>query len=140
MINCLWFGDVAFYVGISFNKLSGTWYTPLLTPRVRPRSQVLTKSTRECVQFYFLWKRICVDEYKRLRSLRKQREEQLQMRMRAGPAPEEQPPPVQHPPPAQHPQHPQQHPQHPQQHPQHPQHSVPASTVGAAQPVRDETG
>lgn len=26
-----------------------------------------SKSTRHCVQFYYLWKRLCPDEYKRLR-------------------------------------------------------------------------
>lgn len=27
-----------------------------------------SKSTKQCVQFYYLWKRLCPDEYKRLRA------------------------------------------------------------------------
>lgn len=27
-----------------------------------------TKTTKQCVQFYYLWKRLCPDEYKRLRA------------------------------------------------------------------------
>jgi hypothetical protein len=29
--------------------------------------EIGTKSTRQCVQFYYLWKRLCPDEYNRLR-------------------------------------------------------------------------
>lgn len=28
-----------------------------------------SKTTRQCVQFYYLWKRLCTDEYKRLRMI-----------------------------------------------------------------------
>lgn len=38
--------------------------------------QVGTKSVKECVQFYYLWKKVCADEYKRLRVVRRRRREQ----------------------------------------------------------------
>ena len=39
-------------------------------------AQVGTKSVKECVQFYYLWKKVCADEYKRLRIVRRRRREQ----------------------------------------------------------------
>ena len=38
--------------------------------------KVGTKSVKECVQFYYLWKKVCADEYKRLRIVRRRRREQ----------------------------------------------------------------
>ncbi|KAL8564555.1 hypothetical protein ACOMHN_003313 [Nucella lapillus] len=35
--------------------------------------RVCTKSVRECVQFYYFWKKVCPDDLKRLRTLRKKR-------------------------------------------------------------------
>ena len=32
------------------------------------------KSVKQCVEFYYLWKKVCPDEYKRLRIIRKKRE------------------------------------------------------------------
>ncbi|XP_037084114.1 transcriptional-regulating factor 1-like [Pollicipes pollicipes] len=55
----------------------------------RVSKEVLSKTTNECVQFYFFWKRVCVDDYARLRAMRRQREQQQQSRLRAGPTPEE---------------------------------------------------
>lgn len=31
-------------------------------------TEVGSKSTKQCVQFYYLWKRLCPEEYKRLRA------------------------------------------------------------------------
>lgn len=39
-------------------------------------AEVGTKSVKECVQFYYLWKKVCSDEYKRLRIVRRRRREQ----------------------------------------------------------------
>ena len=33
------------------------------------------KSVKQCVEFYYLWKKVCPDEYKRLRIIRKKREQ-----------------------------------------------------------------
>lgn len=35
--------------------------------------QVETKTIKQCVQFYYVWKKVCVDEYKRLKQLRERR-------------------------------------------------------------------
>ncbi len=37
--------------------------------------QIGSKSVKQCVQFYYLWKKVCNDEYKRLRILRRKREQ-----------------------------------------------------------------
>ncbi|XP_033734969.1 uncharacterized protein LOC117323697 isoform X2 [Pecten maximus] len=37
--------------------------------------EVETKSTGDCVQFYYLWKKVCPDEHKRLRVVRRKREQ-----------------------------------------------------------------
>ncbi|CAH1792207.1 unnamed protein product [Owenia fusiformis] len=37
--------------------------------------EIGTKDTRECVQFYYLWKKVCADEHKRLRIIRRKREQ-----------------------------------------------------------------
>jgi hypothetical protein len=34
---------------------------------------VKTKSVRECTEFYFLWKKVCVDEWRRMRIVRRKR-------------------------------------------------------------------
>lgn len=43
----------------------------------RPKScltfQLATKSVKQCVQFYYTWKKICTDDYKRLRAARRRR-------------------------------------------------------------------
>lgn len=36
--------------------------------------QVGTKTTKECLHFYYLWKKVCPDEHKRLRIIRRKRE------------------------------------------------------------------
>jgi len=37
--------------------------------------QVNSKSVKQCIQFYYLWKKVCSDEYKRLRIIRRKREQ-----------------------------------------------------------------
>lgn len=32
-----------------------------------PRFQVSTKTTKQCVEFYYVWKKVCTDEYKRIK-------------------------------------------------------------------------
>ncbi|XP_021343054.1 uncharacterized protein LOC110443261 isoform X2 [Mizuhopecten yessoensis] len=41
----------------------------------RISKEVETKSTGDCVQFYYLWKKVCPDEHKRLRVVRRKREQ-----------------------------------------------------------------
>lgn len=36
--------------------------------------QIGTKTTKECLHFYYLWKKVCPDEHKRLRIIRRKRE------------------------------------------------------------------
>ncbi|CAD5123329.1 DgyrCDS11686 [Dimorphilus gyrociliatus] len=45
-----------------------------------------TKCVQQCVQFYYLWKKVCVDDYKRMRVLRKRRlqDEMYNYRTRGG--------------------------------------------------------
>ena len=39
-------------------------------------SKVETKTVKECIQFYYLWKKICPEEYKRLRIVRRRKEQE----------------------------------------------------------------
>lgn len=43
-------------------------------------TQVGTKSVRQCTEFYFLWKKVCVDEWRRMRVLRRRRIQDYQLR------------------------------------------------------------
>ncbi|XP_053204649.1 transcription factor mef2A-like isoform X2 [Panonychus citri] len=38
--------------------------------------KVETKTVKECIQFYYLWKKICPEEYKRLRIVRRRKEQE----------------------------------------------------------------
>jgi hypothetical protein len=42
--------------------------------------KVKTKSVRQCVQFYYLWKKVLVDDHKRLRAIRRRREQDYNLR------------------------------------------------------------
>lgn len=42
--------------------------------------KVKTKSVRQCVQFYYLWKKVLVDDNKRLRAIRRRREQDYNLR------------------------------------------------------------
>lgn len=42
--------------------------------------QVKTKTVRQCVQFYYLWKKVLVDDHKRLRAMRRRREQDYNLR------------------------------------------------------------
>ncbi|KAK3093940.1 hypothetical protein FSP39_022050 [Pinctada imbricata] len=42
-----------------------------------------TKSVKECVQFYYLWKKVCPDEHKRLRLIRRRREQERLYNLRS---------------------------------------------------------
>ncbi|XP_015926760.1 zinc finger protein 541 [Parasteatoda tepidariorum] len=35
-----------------------------------------TKSVKQCIQFYYLWKKVCPDEYKRIRLIRRRKEQE----------------------------------------------------------------
>ena len=41
-----------------------------------------TKSVKECIQFYYLWKKVLPDEHKRLRVMRRKREQLYNLRSR----------------------------------------------------------
>lgn len=41
-----------------------------------------TKSVKQCIQFYYLWKKVLPDEHKRLRVLRRKREQLYNLRSR----------------------------------------------------------
>lgn len=43
-------------------------------------TQVKTKTVRQCVQFYYLWKKVLVDDHKRLRAIRRRREQDYNLR------------------------------------------------------------
>jgi hypothetical protein len=36
---------------------------------------VRTKSVQDCVQFYYMWKKVCADDYRRVRLLRRRRDQ-----------------------------------------------------------------
>lgn len=38
-----------------------------------PLFQIRTKTVKQCVQFYYVWKKVCADEYRRLKQLRERR-------------------------------------------------------------------
>lgn len=38
--------------------------------------QVGSKSVKQCIQFYYMWKKVCPDEYRRLRLIRRRREQE----------------------------------------------------------------
>jgi len=42
--------------------------------------QVGSKSVRQCTEFYFLWKKVCVDEWRRMRVFRRRRIQDYQLR------------------------------------------------------------
>lgn len=42
-----------------------------------------TKSVKECIQFYYLWKKVCPDDYKRLRLLRRKRHQNALYNLRS---------------------------------------------------------
>ncbi|XP_054714606.1 uncharacterized protein LOC129224210 [Uloborus diversus] len=37
---------------------------------------ISTKTVKQCIQFYYLWKKVCPDEYKRLRLIRRRKEQE----------------------------------------------------------------
>ncbi|XP_023239416.1 uncharacterized protein LOC111638023 [Centruroides sculpturatus] len=43
--------------------------------------EMQSKSVKQCVQFYYIWKKVCPEEYKRLRLIRRRREQQSQENM-----------------------------------------------------------
>ncbi|XP_069118221.1 transcriptional-regulating factor 1-like isoform X2 [Argopecten irradians] len=53
--------------------------------------EVETKSTGDCVQFYYLWKKVCPDEHKRLRVVRRKREQDQLYNLRTRQQQQEQP-------------------------------------------------
>ena len=42
--------------------------------------RVGSKSVKQCIEFYYVWKKVCPDEYKRLRLLRRRRGHSLRSR------------------------------------------------------------
>ncbi|GIY07466.1 zinc finger protein 541 [Caerostris extrusa] len=61
--------------------------------------EIPTKTVKQCIQFYYLWKKVCPDEYKRIRLIRRRKEqesliynlrskEEAQIRKRKADAPE----------------------------------------------------
>ena len=45
--------------------------------------QIASKSVKECIQFYYLWKKVCPDDYKRLRTLRRKRNQNTLYNLRS---------------------------------------------------------
>ncbi|XP_064623846.1 uncharacterized protein LOC135485588 isoform X2 [Lineus longissimus] len=43
----------------------------------------IKKTTKQCIEFYYLWKKVCPDEYKRLRILRRKREQDEMYNLRS---------------------------------------------------------
>lgn len=35
--------------------------------------KIRTKSVKQCIQFYYIWKKVCTDEYRRLKQVRERR-------------------------------------------------------------------
>lgn len=35
--------------------------------------QIRTKGVKQCIQFYYVWKKVCTDEYRRLKQVRERR-------------------------------------------------------------------
>ena len=56
--------------------------------------QVGSKSVKQCVQFYYLWKKVCADEYKRLRIIRRKREQDELYNLRSKAQQEKSPSPL----------------------------------------------
>lgn len=50
-----------------------------------------SKSVKQCVQFYYLWKKVCPDEYKRLRIVRRKKEHDELYNLRSRAAPDQAP-------------------------------------------------
>ena len=44
--------------------------------------QMKTKSVKQCIQFYYLWKKVLPDDHKRLRMMRRKREQLYNLRSR----------------------------------------------------------
>ncbi|XP_046375534.2 transcriptional-regulating factor 1-like isoform X3 [Haliotis rufescens] len=53
-------------------------------------NEVKTKNTKQCIQFYYLWKKVCPEDYKKLRALRRKREQEALYNLRSRPQGEEQ--------------------------------------------------
>ena len=65
--------------------LSGFKLVSVILHRYTPHSalQISTKSVKECIQFYYLWKKVCPDDYKRLRTLRRKRHQNTLYNLRS---------------------------------------------------------
>ena len=46
----------------------------VMMPAMSGCDQVRSKTVRQCVEFYYLWKKVCPDDYKRMRILRRKRD------------------------------------------------------------------
>lgn len=55
--------------------------------------EVKSKTVKQCIQFYYLWKKVCPDEYKRLRNIRRKKENEASYRLRNQQREEPPPPP-----------------------------------------------
>lgn len=38
-----------------------------------PLFQIGTKNVKQCVQFYYMWKKVCTDEYRRIKAIRERK-------------------------------------------------------------------
>ena len=50
-------------------------FLPIIPFRHCFSANEIGKDVKQCVEFYYLWKKVCSDEYKRLRIIRKKREQ-----------------------------------------------------------------